>query len=73
MTRRFYEVPLRLRSLFKRGRVEEELGDELRFHFNKLVEEKIVNGTDAEEARYAALRELGGLDQPKRSAETCAG
>jgi predicted permease len=45
--------------------VEGELSDELRFHFEKLVEEKITKGIGAEEARYAALRELGGVDQIK--------
>ena len=27
-----YTIPLRLRSLVRRGRVEQELDDELRFH-----------------------------------------
>src|SRR5208337_532851 len=60
-----YKFPLRLRSLFERGRVEEELGDELRFHLEKLVEEHAAKGLTPEEARYAALRELGGVEQIK--------
>ena len=44
MTRWLYKFPLRLRSLFKRGRVEKELSDELRFHLEKLIEEKSRKG-----------------------------
>ena len=60
-----YKLPLRLRSLLKRGRVEEELSDELRFHLEKLTEENVAKGMTREEPRYAALRELGGVDQIK--------
>src|SRR5574340_297609 len=60
-----YKLPLRLRSLFKKQRVEEDLRDELRFHLEKLTEENIANGMSAEEARYAALREFGGIEQMK--------
>src|SRR2546427_465671 len=65
MMRWFYKVPLRFRSLFRSGRVKQELSDELRFHLEKLIEEKVAKGMPAEEARYAALRELGGLEQVK--------
>jgi len=60
-----YKLPLRFRSLFRKGRVERELSDELRFHLEKLMEEKVAKGMTAEEAHYAALRELGGLEQIK--------
>ena len=60
-----YKLPLRFRSLFKGARVDQELSDELRFHLEKLIEEKIAKGMTLKEARYAALRELGGLDQIK--------
>jgi len=60
-----YKLPLRLRSLFRRSRVEKELSDELRFHLEKLIEEKVGKGMTPEEARYAALRELGGVEQIK--------
>ncbi len=65
MIRWLYKFPLRLRSLFQRGRVEQELSDELRFHLEKLTEENVAKGMTAEEARYAALRELGGVEQIK--------
>ena len=59
----FYKVSLRFRSLFRKGRVEQELSDELRFHLGKLTEEYVAKGMTPEEARYAALRELGGMEQ----------
>jgi macrolide transport system ATP-binding/permease protein len=65
MTRWAYKLRLRLRSLFRRDRIEMELRDELRFHLGKLVEEKLAAGLNAEEARYAARRELGGVEQIK--------
>ena len=60
-----YKLPLRLRSLFNRERVEQELRDELRFHLEKLSEENVAKGMTPEEARYAALREMGGVEQIK--------
>ena len=60
-----YKLPLRFRSLFRKSRVEQDLSDELRFHLEKLTEEKLARGMSREEARYAALRELGGVDQIK--------
>jgi len=61
----FHKLPLRLRSLFRKSLVEKELGDELRFHLEKLTEENVAKGMTPEEARYAALRELGGVEQIK--------
>ena len=56
---------LRLRSLFQKSRVEQELTEELRFHLEKLMEENLARGMTREESRYAALRELGGVEQIK--------
>jgi putative ABC transport system permease protein len=60
-----YKLPLRLRSLFRKKHVEKELGDELRFHLEKQIEENVARGMTPEEARYAALREFGGIEQMK--------
>src|SRR5437660_12249482 len=65
MMRWLHKLPLRFRSLFRTGRVEQELTGELRFHLGKLIEEKVARGMAKEEARYAALRELGGVEQIK--------
>ena len=60
-----YTFPLRLRSLFRKSHVEQELNDELHFHLERLIEEKVGKGITPEEARYAALREVGGVEQIK--------
>ena len=65
MMRWTYKFPLRLRSLFRKGRVEQELADELRFHLEELTHENAKRGMKPEEARYAAMRELGGAAQIK--------
>jgi predicted permease len=60
-----YKLPLRLRSLFRKSRVEKESTEELRFHLEKLIEEKVAQGMTPEKAHSAALRELGGVEQIK--------
>ncbi|HEY1338882.1 MAG TPA: ABC transporter permease, partial [Bryobacteraceae bacterium] len=59
----FYELPLRLRSLFRRQQVEQELKDELQYHLECKTEEYIANGLEPEQARAAALRAMDGLAQ----------
>ena len=61
----FYTVPLRLRSLFRRRQVEQELDEELRYHIDRQIEENIAKGMTPEEARYAALRAMGGVERRK--------
>src|SRR5215510_3078247 len=61
----FYTVPLRLRSLFRRSQVEQELDEEIRYHIERQIEEHIAKGMTPEEARHAALRAMGGVEQRK--------
>ena len=61
----WYTAPLRIRSIFRRGRVESELDEEIRFHLEHKVEEGIARGLSPEEARRDSLRSMGGLDQRK--------
>ncbi len=56
---------LRLRSLCRRPNVEFELEAELRFHLDQLIEENISSGMPPEEARRAAQRIIGGIEQYK--------
>ncbi len=56
---------LRLRSIFRRRRVERELDEELQFHLEHKMEEGIADGLSPEEARHRALRAMGGLEQRK--------
>ena len=61
----WFTAPLRIRSIFRRRRVENELDEELQFHLDHKIEEGIAEGLSPEEARYRALRAMGGLDQKK--------
>src|SRR2546428_4318542 len=58
-------IPLRLRSLFRRRQVEQELNEELQFHLEQKIEEGIANGLSPKEARYAATRAMDGLELRK--------
>ena len=60
-----YTIPLRLRSVFRRRHVEQELNEELQFHLEQKIEEGIANGLSPKEARYAATRAMDGLEQRK--------
>jgi putative ABC transport system permease protein len=61
----FYTVPLRLRSLFRRDQVEAELDEEMQYHLERQIEVNLAGGMPEEEARYAAMRTMHGLDQRK--------
>jgi putative ABC transport system permease protein len=63
--RRIQNVANWLRSLLRRDTAEKELGSELRFHIERQVEENIAAGMSAQEARRAAVREFGGVEQVK--------
>jgi predicted permease len=59
----FYALPLRLRSLFRRQQVEQELLEELEYHLDRKIEQFIAQGLTAEQARQAALRAMDSLAQ----------
>lgn len=61
----WYTLPLRLNSILRRGRVERELDEELQFHLEHKIEEGIAIGLSPQEARDAAMRAMGGLEQRK--------
>ena len=56
---------VRLRGLFLKQKLDGELDAELRTHLDMLVEENVRKGLTLEEARYAAHREFGGVEQAK--------
>ena len=55
----------RLAALFRKDRLERELGEELRSHLEMLVEENERKGMPPREAHYAARRSFGGVEQVK--------
>ena len=73
LLRLLYTVPLRIRSLFFRDQVEQELEDEFRDHLERRIEADVARGITADEARYAALRALGGVEQGKEACRDMRG
>jgi macrolide transport system ATP-binding/permease protein len=67
LLRLLYVVPLRLRSILRRSRVEHDLDDEIRDHLERRIEAEVARGTPPEEARRAALRAFGGVEQGKEA------
>jgi putative ABC transport system permease protein len=59
------DLLLRLRSLFRRKKVEAEVDEELRFHFEQQVAKFIQSGLPPQEARRLARLEFGGMEQLK--------
>ena len=59
------DIVFRLRSLFRRRLVEQELDDELRFHLERQIETYVRAGLSREDAARRARLEFGGLDQIK--------
>jgi hypothetical protein len=55
----------RLRSLFRRERLDRELNDELPAHLEMHTADNLRAGMSPEQARRAALLKLGGVEQTK--------
>jgi len=55
----------RLHSLFRKDRMENDLAEELQFHLESEIQKNIAAGMTPEEARFAALRVFGGVEQIK--------
>jgi macrolide transport system ATP-binding/permease protein len=61
----YYKLPLRLRSIFHKNRAELDLSEELQFHLQNQIDEYVAQKMSPKEARHAALRSLGGIEQAK--------
>jgi putative ABC transport system permease protein len=55
-------------GLFRKGRTDREINDEMEQHLERLTERYRAEGLSPEEARNAARREFGGLEQMKEAA-----
>jgi predicted permease len=69
----FYTAPLRVRSLFRRRRVEQELDEELQYHLEQKIDECVAQGLTPAEARRTALRAMDGLMQRKEECRDARG
>lgn len=57
----------RVFGVFFKSRLERELQDELQSHIEMQIEENIELRMNADEARFAALKKFGGVEQVKES------
>jgi predicted permease len=64
---------LRFRSLFRTGRVESELAEELQYHFEHLVDDYVAAGMPPGEAHDAARREMGAVEVRKEECRDARG
>src|SRR5437762_188532 len=55
----------RIRGLFLKRHLERELDEELRAHIEMATEENLRKGMTPEDARHAARRAFGGVEQTK--------
>src|SRR6266508_3832980 len=62
-----------LRSLLRRTQVERELDEELRYHIEQQTEQNIRMGMNPEEARRAARKAFGGVEQAKEQSRDARG
>lgn len=73
LERWIYTIPLRLRSLFRRNRVEQELDEELRYHLERKTKEFLTQGMSPEEARRRAFGAMDGLELRKEECRDARG
>src|SRR5262249_13437381 len=59
------KLRLRLRWLFRRSKIETDLNDELQDYIARQTELHLDHGLSPEQARSAALRDVGGVEQVK--------
>src|SRR5215471_5616858 len=69
----FQRFGIRIRALLRKNQAEQELDDELRYHLEKDIERNIARGLSPEEARKAALRGFGAIQQIKEESRDANG
>jgi hypothetical protein len=67
------DISFRLRSVVWRQRVEADLDDELRFHFDRQVEKHLRSGLTRADAVRCARLAFGGIDQVKEDCRDARG
>src|SRR5499426_4932063 len=63
----------RLRALLRKSEMERELDEELRYHVEQQTEQNIRLGMNPEEARHAARKAFGGVEQAKELSRDARG
>jgi putative ABC transport system permease protein len=68
-----HKLKTALRALFRRSQAERELDEELQQHINRQTEQNIRLGMNPEEARLAARKVFGGVEQAKEQSRDARG
>ena len=63
----------RLRALARKDSMERELDDEMRYHLEREIEQNVRGGMTQSEARSAAMRAFGGMEQAKEECREARG
>src|SRR5262245_9766265 len=63
----------RIRALLHKSETEREMDEELRYHIEQQTEQNIRLGMNPEEARLAALKAFGGVEQAKERSRDARG
>lgn len=58
----------RLRALFRKEKLDRDMAEEMRFHLAQRAAEHVDDGMAPDEARFAAQRKFGGIEQIKERA-----
>ena len=61
-------IRLRVRSLIRQSRVEEEIDEELRYHLERQIDEFVAGGMDPRDARLGRCELSEASSSAKRSA-----
>ena len=62
-----------LQALFQKEEFDRRLSEEVTFHLEKQIEQNMEAGMSPEEARHAALRSFGGVEQVKEECRDARG
>ncbi len=63
----------RWRALIHKNELDYELDEEMQFHLDRDIEQKVRSGMTPEAARYAALKSFGRVDQSKEECRDARG
>jgi predicted permease len=69
----FGRIGRRLRALLRKGSLERELEEELRFHVERQTELNVSSGLSPSEARRSALRSFGGVERAREQCREARG
>src|SRR5215468_1307585 len=66
-------LKIKLRALLRKSEMERELDEEMRHHLERQTEQNIRLGMNSEEARHAARKTFGGVEQAKERSRDARG